>query len=409
MTFEEPGLLGRLENDVRNPLILTRRPYLFALLLLAVITAINLGFLAGATERGGTQPAQVELFAEVTVALLLVAVIVFLRARDWVGLRALRSVKELRLYWIPVVPLFPILGAVAVGLSSMSLADIAVLLLLACLIGFVEEVAFRGLILRALAARGAWRAAVVSAVLFGLMHLQNLAFGADLVATLLQVLYASAMGFGFAAVTLRTGSLWPLIVVHALIDFAAFVTSGGPAQVDLTAADVGVYLLYIATFTGYGIYLMRTHPAVSDSTAQVAPGPSPGQGEPSPALPPRGASGTDNARVGRDGALRRNGRVTPARCGPWPGSRPGPQLRARGRSRPRLPYRATRTRGRRGGRRSSPDLPRRPSRGRCACLSSEPPLSTLPPDLGVRQVVTGMVNRVTDPRRWRRSWRSRPR
>ena len=270
---------------MRNPLILTRRPYLFALSLLAVITAIHVGFLAGATERGGTQPAQVELLAEVTVALLVVAVIVFLRAREWVGLRALRSVKDLRLYWIPVVPLVPVLGAVVVGLSSMSLADVAVLAVLACLIGFVEEVAFRGLILRAFSSRGAWRAATISALLFGLMHLQNLAFGADLVPTLLQVFYATAMGFGFAAVTLRTGSLWPLIVVHALIDFAGFVTSGGTAQADLTAMDVGVYLVYIVTFTGYGIYLMRTRPAVSDSTCRDADGPSPVRGEPSPTLP----------------------------------------------------------------------------------------------------------------------------
>lgn len=90
------------------------------------------------------------------------------------------------------------------------------------------------------------------------MHLLNLLFGADLGATLLQTAYATAMGFGFAAVTLRTGVLWPLIVIHALIDFAGFVTSGRTVATSVTSMDTAICALYTPGFTAYGISMMRT-------------------------------------------------------------------------------------------------------------------------------------------------------
>lgn len=100
---------------------------------------------------------------------------------------------------------------------------------------------FRALILQALASCGIWRAASGSSIIFGLMHVLNLLYGADFLATLLQAAYAGAMGFGFAAVTLRTGPIWPLIVIHALIDFAGFVTAGSTLMTSMTSTDTIVY------------------------------------------------------------------------------------------------------------------------------------------------------------------------
>ncbi|RAX47764.1 hypothetical protein DQ353_18495 [Arthrobacter sp. AQ5-05] len=90
------------------------------------------------------------------------------------------------------------------------------------------------------------------------MHLLNLLYGVDLIATLLQVAYATAMGFGFAVVTLRTGVLWPLIVIHALIDLAGFVTSEETVTTSVRSTDIVIYLVYIVVFTAYGVFMMRS-------------------------------------------------------------------------------------------------------------------------------------------------------
>jgi len=97
----------------------------------------------------------------------------------------------------------------------------------ALLVGFVEETYFRGMILRTILQRGPWLAAIISSILFGGLHLLHLIEGQNLVATLTQAAWATALGFLFAAVALRTQSILPLIVIHALMDFFAFLAFNG--------------------------------------------------------------------------------------------------------------------------------------------------------------------------------------
>ena len=76
--------------------------------------------------------------------------------------------------------------------------------------------------------------------------------------TLLQVGYATAMGFGFAAVTLRTGVIWPLIIIHGLTNAAGFVAAGGTISTGVTSTDVMVSAIYIVGFTIYGVIVLQT-------------------------------------------------------------------------------------------------------------------------------------------------------
>jgi membrane protease YdiL (CAAX protease family) len=100
------------------------------------------------------------------------------------------------------------------------------LFLLECLmIGWFEELVFRGVIL------GAWLeriendrgdlfvAVLGSSALFGLVHLLNLTAGAGLVPTFLQVGYSFGMGMLWAVVYLKTGNLLYPMILHALYNF----------------------------------------------------------------------------------------------------------------------------------------------------------------------------------------------
>jgi membrane protease YdiL (CAAX protease family) len=109
--------------------------------------------------------------------------------------------RDLRLFWLPFAMIAVNLGS---GFADLGIGRVAYFLLLAAMIGFVEEGVVRGLILRAVVPRGPWKAVIVSTVLFDLLHSMNVAAGADVLATILQIGYGLAIGFGFAAVALRT-------------------------------------------------------------------------------------------------------------------------------------------------------------------------------------------------------------
>ena len=66
--------------------------------------------------------------------------------------------------------------------------------------------------------RRIWKSVLISAAIFGVFHLGNLVKG-DTVQTLIQVGYATAIGILFGAVYLRIKNLWPLVIIHGLIDF----------------------------------------------------------------------------------------------------------------------------------------------------------------------------------------------
>jgi membrane protease YdiL (CAAX protease family) len=238
--------------------ITVKRPYLFSIVIVVTISVVNLASVSLATALPRLSPIWLGILAELVLAVLAIVLLTALRAWRNAGFQALSSLKDLRFYWVPVLPLLPVLVAVVTGTFRMRVDEVAFFLVLACLVGFAEEAYFRGLMLRALVSAGPWRAAVISSALFGVLHLQNLLFGADLTGTLLQVGYATAMGFGFAAVTLRTGVIWPLVVIHALIDFAGFVTSGETVAGHVSTTDAAVYGLYILVFVAYGLFMMRS-------------------------------------------------------------------------------------------------------------------------------------------------------
>lgn len=250
---------------VSEPLVLQRvrdaqRPFVLAALVVATICIVTAS--AGWARVALDLPtAVVELAAEVVLAVL--AVVVVTRMHWWrrVGFGKLAALQDLRLFWVPLFPVLPALPAAVAALNGRDvhngLADLGLWLAIAASVGFVEEVAFRGLILRALAPRGVLLAAVVSSVLFGLMRAVNLLIAADLGATVIQVGYATAMGFAFAAVALRTGVIWPLVAIHALMGAVGFVAAGGTTTTGVAGTDVLLSAVYAVMFTVYGVLVLR--------------------------------------------------------------------------------------------------------------------------------------------------------
>lgn len=157
---------------------------------------------------------------------LLVVVVAFRWWRE-VGLAQGPQPGTLKVIW-PWL-LFLALFAVSALNSGLPLTSITLFILAnTLLVGWSEEVMFRGVWLRGLfRSYGIWVAILGSSGLFGAMHVLNVFLTGDLRGAVLQAAAAFLSGVFLAAVRLRTGSLWTGIVLHGLWDAGTFLVAAG--------------------------------------------------------------------------------------------------------------------------------------------------------------------------------------
>jgi membrane protease YdiL (CAAX protease family) len=239
---------------MKPPLFAERHPYWFvAVLELGVIFV----YLLAGTIAHFMGLANLELYGLANLGLTII-VAVLLTAMGWwrmVGFRSPGKTSDL-LYFI--VPFIPMLFNFIPGLEAGSLGHVMEILAITLMVGFVEEGIFRGLMLNALKARGLWRAAIVTAILFGFTHALNLLTGRSFLENAVQVIYALAIGFCFAALVLKTGILWPLVIAHFLIDFVNFLQRPGFVYPPLLQVFIGIGIAVL--FTAYGLFAMLRAP-----------------------------------------------------------------------------------------------------------------------------------------------------
>jgi len=235
-----------------------RRPYQFVLLVELMVIGVYLvsGTAAHLLHFGG-----LGVYVVANAALTVLLAVVLTRMRWWhrVGFR--RADGRTLLWVLPMC--LPVLVNIYPGLAPGGVSRVAGFLALALMVGFVEESAFRGLMLRVLQPRGVWRAVVITTALFSLTHLMNIMAGETGLQAALQLLYAGAIGFAFAALALRSGVLWPLVAVHALIDFVAFLQD--PAVTVPRTAEVVLDLVVTVVFVAYGLVVMLARRSAPDT------------------------------------------------------------------------------------------------------------------------------------------------
>lgn len=237
-----------------------RHPYWAAVLLVLTTFAV---FLASGTVVTVMELPQEFLYIIAFVLLGLVCAALLAKNGWWreAGFRAPYERQLLWLFWLPFVP---VAGNLLGGVRPASGGELLIFFIMAALSGIVEETLYRGLVLRALRPTGAWRAALLSAALFGSMHILNVLSISSPEYALLQVGYAAAIGFGYSALVIRTGTLYPLIVAHFLTNFAAFLAGGGAGGSGPVAArELVLAAVYTVLFSAYGVYLLRSHRTTS--------------------------------------------------------------------------------------------------------------------------------------------------
>jgi membrane protease YdiL (CAAX protease family) len=239
--------------------LLGRQPLLSSL---ALVLAYDLGMQALGAALAAVFPGLTYLPKAIVVqgifCLLIVALVGRLGWRREAGFRRPFTVASLLAYlpWL-VLPALMATDIPGTPASAGLVLGYAALMLM---VGFGEEALLRGIVLRALLPGGVMRAAILSSVVFGLAHLTNMFEGRDALATVVQAVYATFLGLGFAGPRLFSGTIWPAIALHGLVDFVDAAGRGFARTSEakpVTAEQALLVLVITGLYALYGLWLVR--------------------------------------------------------------------------------------------------------------------------------------------------------
>lgn len=240
-----------------NAAFAERHPYWFVT---GVELAVILVYLAAGTIAHFAGLSNLGLYGLANLALAVLVAAALTRLGWWVGVGFRRPARTSDL-WYFVPPFVPVLVNFVPEIEIPEAGVLLQVLAITLAVGFVEEGVFRGLMLHALEPRGVWKAAIITSLVFGVTHSMNLMVGRSVAETAAQVLYAVAIGFAFAALVLRTGLIWPLVLAHFVIDFTGFLVN--PAYVYPPGWELVIALGLTAVFAAYGMFVMLHEPVAS--------------------------------------------------------------------------------------------------------------------------------------------------
>ena len=193
----------------------------------------------------------------------------FIAAAVWLagwrdmGLRKPSPAGWWKVLWLPALYL-AVLASLGLALGKLELAAVLMVLVNTAVVGFSEEMAFRGVLWGA--ARKAlpfWSGFLLVSAAFGSVHVFNAILTGELAAAGVQALNAFMSGAAYLAIRIRTRSIIPIMLIHGLWDFTVFlVGSGGTGKPEASTPDIVLTQLgFGIALTGplflYGLFLVR--------------------------------------------------------------------------------------------------------------------------------------------------------
>ena len=137
-------------------------------------------------------------------------------------------------------------------------------------VGMTEELMYRGVIMNFVretmgeGKKSMIISMIISSVMFGVVHLFNLAYTDDVIGTLCQVGYAMSLGFMLAAVYARSHNIWANVIIHFLFDLSLLIYGEVFKNVTVTvsslAGEHSIVLISAAIFAAgiaVSMFLLR--------------------------------------------------------------------------------------------------------------------------------------------------------
>jgi len=181
-------------------------------------------------------------------SVVLLALVISLKRVSYYGLTKVADLKKY-LYFVPLLLILSVNLWNGVNINNTA-SEILFYIISMMNVGFLEEMIFRGFLFKMMAKDNVKSAIIVSSITFGMGHIVNLLNGADLVPTLMQLCYATAIGYLFVTILYKSKSLVPCIIAHGVFN-------------SLPILSVGRVSLYIETVflvvvsLGYAFYINK--------------------------------------------------------------------------------------------------------------------------------------------------------
>ena len=139
-----------------------------------------------------------------------------LKKIKYYGLRKIENIKQY-FYFIPLVLIISVNLWNGININNTT-QEIIFHILNMINIGFIEEIIFRGFLFKMMSKDNVKIAIIVSSITFGMGHIINLFNGAQIIQTLLQICYATSVGYLFVTIFHKSKSLIPCIITHSLVN-----------------------------------------------------------------------------------------------------------------------------------------------------------------------------------------------
>ena len=184
---------------------------LFCMLLIIIYIVVN-----SVCVQNFGNTSSVSFIANTILSACIIVIMLMLKRTSYYGLKKVKNARQY-LYFIPLLVIVTVNLWNGFNINHSS-SEIIFHILTMLNIGFIEEIIFRGFLFKMMAKSNVKSAIVVSAVTFGAGHVINLINGADLIPTLIQICYATSIGYLFVIIFHKSESLVPCIVTHSLVN-----------------------------------------------------------------------------------------------------------------------------------------------------------------------------------------------
>ena len=219
-----------------------KNEFLFCMILIVIYILVNSLCinLFGMTDY---RTAIINIFLSIGISMF----IIYNNLSNYFGLSSFPSPKKY-LYFIPLIMITSVnlWGGIYIGNST---SEIIFYIISMIGVGFLEEIIFRGFLFRMMEKANVKSAIIVSAITFGVGHIINLLNGAELIPPLIQVCYATSIGFLFVIKFYKSKSLIPCIITHCIVNSLSIFNiestiSSYIAPIILTIIPI-IYTIYI--------------------------------------------------------------------------------------------------------------------------------------------------------------------
>lgn len=186
-----------------------------------------------------------------------ISVIIFLKEKKLLSYYGINSLKRLELknllYFVPmiIISLVNLRFGIYINYSWQQILLISITMLG---VGFSEEILFRGFLMKAIMNKNPKAAILLPSIIFGIIHITNLFSGANIIMTILQVIYATFFALMCSMFFYKTNNLIPCMICHSITNITDVFL---PNNLSIEDQCIGC-IAFIIPSAFYAWYLYKT-------------------------------------------------------------------------------------------------------------------------------------------------------